>query len=262
MTNPSRILWHFTAVLSVALIGGFLLFGQTQWKIHDMDRPQPRVIEPGTASIQEQAGRPPSDAIVLFNGKDLSQWRGEKQDAAGWKVENNYMETVKGTGMLFTRQPFGDCQLHIEWATPSPAHGEGQHRGNSGVYLMGKYEIQVLDSYQNKTYPDGQAAAIYGQYPPLVNASRKPGEWQTYDVIFRGPRFDAAGKLLRPARVTLLHNGVLVLENVELSGPAMHKSRPPYQAHPDKLPLGLQDHADPVRFRNIWIRELGEEQRL
>ena len=159
-----------------------MLFGQTQWKIHDMERPQPRVIEPATASTQDQAGRPPSDAIVLFNGKDLSQWRGEKQDATGWKVENNYMETVKGTGMLFTRQPFGDCQLHIEWATPSPATGDGQGRGNSGVYLMGKYEIQVLDSYQNKTYPDGQAAAIYGQYPPLVNASRKPGEWQTYDV--------------------------------------------------------------------------------
>ena len=142
MTNPSRILWHFTAVLTVAAIGGFLLFGQTQWKIHDMDRPQPRVIEPATASTQDQAGRPPSDAIVLFNGKDLSQWRGEKQDATGWKVENNYMETVKGTGMLFTRQPFGDCQLHIEWATPSPASGDGQGRGNSGVYLMG----QIRDS--------------------------------------------------------------------------------------------------------------------
>jgi hypothetical protein len=126
---------------------------------------------------------------------------------------------------------------------------------------MGTYEIQVLDSYDNKTYPDGQAGAVYGQFPPLVNASRKPGEWQTYDAIFRGPRFDSSGKLLRPARVTLLHNGVLVQDNVELTGGTAHKDRPAYKAHPDKLPLALQDHANPVRFRNIWIRELGEEQR-
>ena len=178
----------------VAAFGCFLLFGQTQWKIHDMDRPQPRVIEPATASTQEQPGRPPSDAIVLFDGKDLSQWRGKDNEAAKWKVENNYMETVKGTGMIWSRQPFGDCQLHIEWRTPTPAVGESQGRGNSGVYLMGTYEIQVLDSYDNKTYPDGQAGAVYGQFPPLVNASRKPGEWQTYDAIFRGPRFDSSGQ--------------------------------------------------------------------
>jgi hypothetical protein len=264
MTKPSRVLSRFmTAVATpcVAAFGGFLLFGQTQWKVHDMDRPQPRVIEPATASTQEQPGRPPSDAIVLFDGKDLSQWRGKDNEAAKWKVEKNYMETVKGTGMIWSRQPFGDCQLHIEWATPTPAVGESQGRGNSGVYLMETYEIQVLDSYDNKTYPDGQAGAVYGQFPPLVNASRKPGEWQTYDAIFRGPRFDSSGKLLRPARVTLLHNGVLVQDNVELTGGTAHKDRPAYKAHPDKLPLALQDHANPVRFRNIWIRELGEEQR-
>jgi hypothetical protein len=153
---------------------------------------------------------------------------------------------------------FGDVQLHIEWATPSPARGSGQARGNSGVFLMGRYEVQVLDSYQNRTYPDGQAAAIYGQYPPLVNASRPPGEWQTYDIVFRRPRFDANGALVSPARMTVFHNGVLVQDDVELTGPSGHQSRPPYERHADRLPIRLQDHGDPVRFRYIWVRELPE----
>jgi hypothetical protein len=151
---------------------------------------------------------------------------------------------------------YGDCQLHIEWASPSPAVGEDQDRGNSGVFFHGQYEVQVLDSYQSATYPDGQAGALYGQYPPLVNASRAPGQWQSYDIVFRGPRFDPGGKLLRPARVTVFHNGVLVQENVELTGPTAHKTRPPYKAHPVKGPIALQDHSHPVRFRNIWLREL------
>lgn len=228
----------------------------TRWKIHDPDRPLPPVIDPGTASMQDSPGRPPSDAVVLFDGKDLSKWTHKDGSPAKWKVENGYAEVVAKTGFIYTREAFGDCQLHVEFAEPVTPKGESQERGNSGVFLMGLYEIQVLDSYENKTYADGQAAAVYGQYPPLVNASRPPGQWQSYDIVFHGPRFDQKGKLLRPARATVLHNGVLVQDDVELSGPTAHGQRPPYTAHAEKLPLGLQDHGNPVRFRNIWIREL------
>ncbi len=227
-----------------------------KWKIHDPDRPLPAIADPGTPSTQDSPGRPPSDAVVLFDGKDLSKWAHKDGSPAKWKVESGYLETVPKTGYIYTREAFGDCQLHVEFAEPAPPKGESQGRGNSGVFLMGLYEIQVLDSYENKTYADGQAAAVYGQYPPLVNASRPPGRWQSYDIVFHGPRFDNAGKLLRPARVTVLHNGVLVQDNVELSGPTAHKARPPYSPQPEKLPLALQDHSNPIRFRNIWIREL------
>jgi len=227
-----------------------------KWKIHDMDRPVPAVVDPGTSSTHDSPGRPPSDAVVLFDGKDLSKWAHKDGSAAKWKVENGYFEVVPKTGYLYTREAFGDCQLHVEFAEPIPAKGESQDRGNSGVFLQGLYETQVLDSYQSKTYADGQAAAIYGQYPPLVNASRPPGQWQTYDIVFHGPRFDKDGKLLRPARETVFHDGVLVQDNVELSGPTAHGKRPPYEPQPEKLPLALQDHNHPVRYRNIWIREL------
>jgi len=228
----------------------------TKWKIHDLNRPVPPVIDPGTSSTQDSPGRPPSDATILFDGKDLSKWQHKDGEPAKWKVESGYAEVVAKTGYIYTKQAFGDCQLHVEFREPTPPHGDSQERGNSGVFLMGLYEVQVLDSYENKTYADGQASAVYGQYPPLVNASRPPGQWQWYDIVFHGPRFDAAGKLLRPARETVFHNGVLVQDNVELSGPTEHGERPPYKATPEKLPLGLQDHGDPVRFRNIWIREL------
>jgi hypothetical protein len=227
-----------------------------RWKIHDLDRPVPPVITPGTASTPDAPGRPPSDAVVLFDGKDLSKWAHKDGSPAKWKVENGYAEVVAKTGYIYTRDAFGDCQLHVEFAEPTPPKGESQDRGNSGVFLMGLYEIQVLDSYENKTYADGQAAAVYGQYPPQVNASRPPGQWQSYDIVFHGPRFDKDGKLLRPARVTVLHNGVLVQDNVELTGPTANKARPPYAPHAEKLPLALQDHGTPVHFRNIWIREL------
>jgi hypothetical protein len=228
----------------------------TKWKIHDPARPVPPVIDSGTPSTQDSPGRAPSDAVVLFDGKDLSKWADKDGGAAKWKVENGYFEVVPKTGYLHTREAFGDCQLHVEFSEPNPPKGVDQDRGNSGVFLHGLYEIQVLDSFQSKTYADGQAAAVYGQYPPLVNASRPPGQWQTYDIIFHGPRFDAAGKLLRPARETVFHNGVLVQDNVELSGPTAHGERPPYKPTPEKLPLALQDHNHPVRYRNIWIREL------
>jgi len=179
------------------------------WAIHDVNRPLPAVIDAGASSAQPP-GRPPSDAVVLFDGKDLSHWRAANGGPAKWKVENGYVEVVKGSGYMHSQEAFGDCQVHVEWATPAPATGDGQGRGNSGVFLMGLYEIQVLDSYHNKTYADGQAAAVYGQYPPLVNASRPPGQWQTYDIIFHPPHFDKDGKLTRTTRVTVLHNGVLV----------------------------------------------------
>ena len=226
-----------------------------KWEIHDPDRPQPPVISPGPPCPPVP---PPSDAAVLFDGKDLFQWEDNKGQPAPWKVEKSYMEVVKKTGDIRTKQKFCDCQLHVEWAAPVEVEGDGQDRGNSGVFLMGLYEIQVLDCYQNQTYPDGMTAAVYGQYPPLVNACRPPGEWQTYDIIFHRPRFGVDGGLTKPATMTVFHNGILVQDNVELTGPMGHKKRPPYQAHPDKLPLLLQDHGNPVRYRNIWIRELPE----
>ena len=219
-----------------------------QWPQHSMDRPRPPVVNPGP---------PPSDAIVLFDGKDLAQWRSDADSsAAKWIVRDGYVEVKPGTGTMASARGFGDVQLHIEWATPGVAKGEGQERGNSGVFLMGIYELQVLDSYQNDTYPDGQAGAIYGQNPPLVNPTKGPGQWQAYDVIFHRPRFKADGSLERPARMTVLLNGVLIQDNFELVGPTANRQQPPYRMHPDKLPLKLQDHGNPMRFRNIWIREL------
>jgi hypothetical protein len=226
--------------------------GLTRWKISDRNRPLPPVVTPGAASM------PPSDAIVLFDGKDLSQWESNKGGPAQWKVSDSALVLAPGSGDIHTKQAFGDCQLHIEWAEPNPPHGEDQGRGNSGVYLMSKYELQILDSYQNKTYADGQAGAVYAQTPPLVNACRPPGEWQTFGIIWHGPRFGADGKLLRPARITVFQNGVLVQDNTELTGPTDYMHRPPYTPHSEKLPLLLQDHDQPVRFRNIWIRELSE----
>ena len=207
---------------------------------------EPRVVNPGP---------PPADAIVLFDGTDLSQWQTEADGKPGWEVKDG-VATVNKTGNIITKQPFGDCQLHIEWATPAEVKGDGQGRGNSGVIFQERYELQVLDSYQNKTYFDGQAGAVYSQYPPLVNVCRKPGEWQTYDVIFHAPRFDDNGNLLKPGTITVLQNGVLVQDHVEIKG---YTGSVPgkYKAHPLKQPLLLQDHGgNPVRYRNIWIREL------
>jgi hypothetical protein len=225
----------------------------TRWPIHSPDRPTPRIVKPPAGAWTVA---PPSDATVLFGGADLSRWMKDGGAAAAWKVENGYMEVVPDAGGIVSRDRFGDAQLHIEWMAPLPAVGESQERGNSGVFLMGRYEVQVLDSYNNVTYADGQAAAIYGQYPPLVNVSRPPGEWQTYDIVFHRPRFDGNGKVASPARMTVMHNGVLVQDNVVLSGPTAHQRRPPYEKHDDRLPLSLQDHGTRVRYRNIWIRDL------
>ena len=213
--------------------------------------PEPSMITPGST-----AHHPPSDAIVLFDGTDLSQWVGKEGAKPQWKVEDGAMTVVKGTGAIKSKENFGSMQLHIEWRTPDVIEGEGQGRGNSGIFLMDQYEVQVLDSYNNRTYSNGQAGSIYKQHIPLVNASRQPGEWQTYDIIFRAPKFDPAGKLLKPAYVTVIHNGVLVQDHVELLGPTQYIGKPKYAAHQDKLPLQLQDHSNPVSYRNIWVRPL------
>jgi hypothetical protein len=225
---------------------------------HDENRPQPPIVRPAGAIPPASPGTPPSDAIVLFDGKDLSAWKSQKDgSAAAWKVENGCFEVVKGTGGIETRQPFADVQLHIEWMAPVPATGTSQGRGNSGVFFAGtRYEVQVLDSFENRTYPDGQAGALYGQFPPLVNASRPPGEWQAYDIVYEAPRFDAKGAVTKRARLTVFHNGVLVQHARELIGPTTNKVRTPYSAHPEALPISLQDHGNPLRFRNVWVREL------
>lgn len=205
--------------------------------------PEPPVVTPG------ENGAAPSDAIVLFDGKDLSAFNGGDK----WEIKDGYA-VVRGGG-LTSKQAFGDCQLHFEFASPEEVKGNGQGRGNSGFYLMGRYEIQVLDSYNNPTYFDGQAASVYKQQPPTVNASRKPGEWQTMDIIFTAPKFDDDGKVTKPAAVTVLHNGIVVHNHFELQGSTSYIEAAKYSKHPDKLPLSIQDHGNPVRYRNIWIRE-------
>ena len=228
-----------------------------KWRVHDVTRPRPQVITPGTESSQERPGRPPSDAIVLFDGTDLSKWTGEQKGHAvepKWKVENGYMEIAPHSGGLATKEKFGDIQLHLEWAAPAVIEGKSQERGNSGVMLMGRYEVQVLDCYENPTYADGQAASIYGQWPPLTNACRKPGEWQMYDIVFEAPKFDG-GKLVKPAYVTVFHNGVLMHNRQQLIGDTPHAKVGTYISHGDE-PLLLQDHNTPVRYRNIWVRRL------
>ena len=219
-----------------------------KWKVHDADRPVPAVVTPAA-----QVGAAPSDAVVLFDGKDLSKWKGPKGEAH-WKVQDGYIEETKG-GNLQTIDSWGDFQLHIEWASPAEVKGSSQGRGNSGVFLHGRYEIQVLDSYENLTYADGQASSIYGQWPPLVNAARKPGEWQSYDIVFHAAKFKD-GQVEKLATVTVFHNGVLTHEKKEILGPTQHRTLAKESAYDGKGPISLQDHGNPTRFRNIWIRPL------
>ena len=207
--------------------------------------PEPTVVTPGDDNSQ-----PPSDAVVLFDGRDLSAW----ENGENWRVEDGV--AIIGEGHIKTKDKFGDCQLHIEWSAPVPAEGKSQGRGNSGVYLMATYELQVLDSYKNKTYFDGQAGAIYKQTPPWVNAMRPPGQWNVYDIVFTAPRFRTDGSLESPAYMTALHNGVLILNHFELKGDTPFNRPPEYRQHPEKMPIMLQDHGNPVRFRNIWLREI------
>ena len=224
-----------------------------KWHIHDGKRPQPAIVTPGPVSNAPMP--PPSDAVVLLaSGDDLSAWQTANGSAAPWSMKGGVLQT--GKGIIQTRREFTDFQLHVEFATPADVKGNSQQRGNSGVYLLGKFEIQVLDSFDNITYPDGQAAAMYGQYPPLVNASRRPGEWQTYDIVFTAPRFAADSKLDKPAVVTVFHNGVLVHNNEAFWGPTLHRAIGAYTPDTAKGPIALQDHGNPVLYRNIWIRPL------
>ena len=227
----------------------------SQWRVHDKHRPRPTIVKAG-----DVLGQAPSDATILFDGKDLSEWKkaGSKDDAAPWKVGDGYFEAVGGSGSIVTRKEFGDMQLHIEWSAPEVAKGKSQERGNSGVIIMGRYEIQILDSYDNDTYADGQAGSIYGQFPPQVNVTKAPGQWNAYDIIFEAPRFDGE-TLLKPARATVFHNGVLVQNAKELIGPMAHQEIAKYKAHPSKGHLLLQDHGNSTRFRNVWARRLREE---
>lgn len=221
------------------------------WAVHDMNRPRPAVVAPGVAP-----GQPPADAVVLFDGTSLDAWVSDKDGSPClWRLVDGAMEAVKGKGNIRTKQAFGDCQLHIEWRTPDVVEGTSQGRGNSGVFLMGSYELQVLDSHDNDTYPDGQAGSIYAENPPMVNVCRKPGEWQAFDIVFHQPRWEA-GELVRPGSITVLQNGVLVQDHWLFEGMSTHKARRLPKAHEAKLPLKLQDHSNPIRFRNVWIREI------
>lgn len=220
-------------------------------KISEYYLPEVPLVKPG--STPQDA---PSDAFVLFNGKDLSNWETSKGSPAPWTLEGDAMVVKPGSGGIRTKKRFGDCQLHIEFRTPAKVEGDGQGRGNSGIFMMARYELQVLDNYNNKTYVNGQAGSIYKQLPPLANACKGPGEWQTYDIIFTAPRFYPDGRLQSQARITVIHNGVLVQNNMAIWGTTEYIGSPVYKKHSDKEPIALQDHGNPTAFRNIWIREL------
>lgn len=241
------------SLLLLAILPNFAAAqGTSDWAVHSLERPKPPVVTPPPF----QAAPPPTDAIVLFDGRSLSEWRSANDAPARWRLVDGAVEVVRGAGGIQTARSFGDVQVHLEFRTVVPPTGDGQNRSNSGVFLMGRYEVQVLDSYRNDTYADGQAAALYGQHPPRVNASRPPGEWQSYDITFRRPRFAADGRVLEPARITMYHNGVLVHQDQAFQGATAHMRRAAYEAHDGRLPLSLQDHGDAVRFRNIWVRDL------
>ncbi len=267
LSNDRRILlmfskYIFSSLLAVIMAASGLLslqaYGQLEsgWKTHDLDRPAPKVVTPGKGAISTT---PPSDALILFDGSNFDSWRGGVE---GWKIVDNAMVFVDKAGPLMTKEEFGDCQLHLEWAAPAEVKGNGQQRGNSGVFLMNAFELQVLDGYENPTNADTSAASIYGQYPPLVNASRRPGQWQSYDIIFRAPRFGDDGKLLERARMTALHNGVLVQDNSEILGPTSWLKHRQYAQGKTTGPIRIQDHGSPVRYRNIWIRRLADQRPL
>ncbi len=228
---------------AAGLAGASAVLAQREWK-SGIVWPEPKVIDPGPP------GGPPSDAVVLFDGKDLSKWNG----GDAWEVRDGY--AVVRRRSITTKDQFGDCQLHLEFATPAEVRGSDQGRGNSGVFLMNRYEVQILDSYENKTYFDGQCGSIYKQSPPMVNACRKPGEWQTYDILWEVPHFREDGTVERPAYVTVLQNGVVVQNHTEVLGGTAWDRGPKYEKHPDKAPIQLQNHGNPVRFRNIWVREM------
>ena len=235
----------------------------SKWRVHDSDRPEPPVVAPASSSTQEYPGSPPGDALVLFDGSNLDSWSSVRGGDAGWQlVDGVAMEVVPRTGDIRTNVAFGTCQLHVEWRAPTEIYADSQGRGNSGVFLLGLYEVQVLDNFENPTYADGIAAAIYGQYPPLANAAVPPGQWHIYDIVFEAPSFDD-GALVKPAYMTVFHNGVLMHLRQQMQGPTQHRNLANYETpHGPKGPLVLQDHGDKVQFRNIWLRELESLQAI
>ncbi len=241
-----------TGLLIIFSFIAMSIFGQDKKNPESTElwEPVPPIVTPGTSTSA------PSDAIILFDGTNLNEWTNLKGNTAGWTVADGAVTVKAGSGDIITKRGFGDCQLHIEWRTPAEVKGESQGRGNSGIFLQSMYELQVLDSYENKTYVNGQAGSIYKQSIPLVNACRKPGEWQTYDIIYTAPRFNDKGRVVIPGRISVLHNGVLIQNNTEIRGTTEYIGSPKPVAHEMKLPLKLQDHGNPVSYRNIWIREL------
>lgn len=240
-------------LLSSAVLVSLQCFGQDEEgdpKLTEVWEPVPPIITPGDNNA------PPSDALVLFDGSNFDEWEGIKTSDVKWDLDDGAMTVVKKTGNIRTKKAFGSCQLHIEWRTPSEVKGEGQGRGNSGIFFQERYEVQVLDSYENVTYSNGQAGSIYKQFIPLVNACKKPGEWQTYDIIFDAPVFNEDGSVKSPAYVTVIQNGVIIQNHVELKGSTAFIGEPSYESHKAKEPLQLQDHGDAVSYRNIWVREL------
>ena len=247
-----HIIKKLSAISSIIFIMATLTFCQ-DWKpvLTEKWEPVPPKVSPGEGTA------PPSDAIVLFDGTDLSKWESENGNPAAWNIDDdNALTVVQGTGSIQTKQSFGDIQLHLEWRAPFEVVGDGQNQGNSGVFLQKRYEIQVLDCYTNKTYVNGQTASVYKQHAPLVNACKPTGEWQTYDIIYMAPRFNENGSLFAPATVTVIHNGVLVQNHVTIQGTIKFIGLPEYETHDLKQPLMLQNHGNPVSFRNIWVREL------
>jgi len=261
----NRLGYSIFAASGALLLGGVALTladvreEYMKWEVHDPNRPLPPVVAPGQPSTQEQVGTAPSDAIVLFDGKSTDALSKDNNgEPVGWRItEDGALATVPRAGNIQTKQAFGDMQLHVEWKTPSSqAERSGQGRGNSGIFIMERYELQVLDNKDNNTYADGMAGSIYGQTPPLANVGRGIDQWQTYDIVWRAPRFDADGNLVKPATITVLLNGVLVQDHTEVLGPTKHKVRTEYTAHADKLPLVFQNHGEEAHYRNIWVREL------
>lgn len=242
----------FTATLTglVSDASGQLATG---WKQHDMSRPLPPIVTPSPCNLPLE---PPGDAVILFDGTSLEAWRAKDGGPVQWEIRDGAMQAIAGGGSAYSRQGFSDVQLHVEWAVPTRVAGKGQNRGNSGVLLQSQFEVQILDSFENPTYADGQTGAIYGQYPPLVNASRRPGEWQSFDIVFRAPRFHDDGGLKDPACMTVLHNGLLIQDSVQPLGPTAWMQHYHYAKRESKLPLVLQYHGSDVRFRNVWVREL------
>ncbi|MDR6942688.1 3-keto-disaccharide hydrolase [Mucilaginibacter pocheonensis] len=233
---------------------GYNCFAQNDPKLTEVWDPEPALVTPGIGN------GPPSDAIVLFDGKNLDQWTNQKGMPPGWVIKDGVLTVKPGSGSIITKRNFADCQLHVEWRSPAIVKGEGQERGNSGVLLQSRYELQILDSYKNRTYSNGQAGAIYKQHVPLVNASLKPGEWQKYDIFYTAPRFNLDSTIKTPAYITVVHNGILVQNHVEIKGTVAHVGQPKYQKHPFTQPLMLQEHEFPVSFRNIWIREINVQK--